>query len=125
MILVTCDLLLPTGQRHCTGSKEVWCHFNDLRLVPRRLRVRGQTGHQYPCEIYGYKTRRRRTRLAGCRERTAGPNQPNQQMRLDLCSQTANTRSCFIIKLPYSVYNYVSILDIIYRKKIDDRMYKT
>lgn len=49
-ILVTCDLLSPTGQRHCTGSKEVWCHFSDLRLLPRRLRVRGQTGHQHAYE---------------------------------------------------------------------------
>lgn len=49
-VLVTCDLLSPAGQRHCTGSKEVWCHFNDLRLVPRRLRVRGQTDYQYACE---------------------------------------------------------------------------
>lgn len=74
-VLVTCDLLSPASQRHCTGSKEVWCHFNDLRrLVPRRLRVRGQTGYQYACEYLRGMKREEETHTP-C-EHTTGPTEP-------------------------------------------------
>ncbi|CAL1687288.1 unnamed protein product [Lasius platythorax] len=95
-VLVTCDLLSPAGQRHCTGSKEVWCHFNDLRLVPRSLRVRGQTGYQYACEYLRSIERREETHTP-----CANPRQgrPCRDHRVSIYVLELRTRVCVLFTI--------------------------